>query len=140
MGEKILAAAAIVINERDEVLLIRRGHAPSKGKWSLPGGSVQPAETPDQAALREVREESGLEVEISTELWRITVALPPAHEFDLVGFLANYSGGEPVAADDAELARWITPAEFESLETTPRLANLLAAAGWPRVSENIGYE
>jgi acetyl-CoA carboxylase carboxyl transferase subunit beta len=140
MGEKILAAAAVVINERDEVLLIRRGREPAKGKWSLPGGSVQRSETPAQAALREVREETGLEVEVETELWRITVALSPQHEFDLVGFLANYRGGDPVAADDAELARWVTAVEFESLEVTPRLAELLAAAGWPRVGKNDGYE
>jgi acetyl-CoA carboxylase carboxyl transferase subunit beta len=140
MGEKILAAAAVVINERDEVLLIRRGREPAKGKWSLPGGSVQRSETPAQAALREVREETGLEVEVETDLWRITVALSPQHEFDLVGFLANYRGGDPVAADDAELARWVTAVEFESLEVTPRLAELLAAAGWPRVGKNDGYE
>ena len=137
MGEKILAAAAIIINERDEVLLIRRGHQPAQGKWSLPGGSVKPSETPAQAALREVREETGLEVEIEAELWRINVALSPEHEFDLVGFLASYHGGEPVAADDAELARWVTAVEFQSLETTPRLAELLAAAGWPGAGNRL---
>ena len=137
MGEKILAAAAIIINERDEVLLIRRGHQPAQGKWSLPGGSVKPSETPAQAALREVREETGLEVEIEAELWRINVALSPEHEFDLVGFLASYRGGEPVAADDAELARWVTAVEFQSLETTPRLAELLAAAGWPGAGNRL---
>jgi acetyl-CoA carboxylase carboxyl transferase subunit beta len=140
VGKKILAAAAVIINERDEVLLIRRGHEPAKGKWSLPGGSVQPSETPAQAALREVREETGLEVELVAELWRISVALSQQHEFDLVGFSANYRGGDPVAGDDAELARWVKAAEFESLETTPRLAELLAAAGWPEVSKNDGYE
>jgi 8-oxo-dGTP diphosphatase len=140
MGQKILAAAAVIINERNEVLLIRRGHEPAKGKWSLPGGSVQPAETPAKAAVREVREETGLEVELSAELWRITVALSAEHEFDLVGFLANYRGGEPSAADDAELACWVTAEKFKSLQTTPRLAELLAAAGWPRVGKNVGYE
>ncbi|HEV3292424.1 MAG TPA: NUDIX domain-containing protein, partial [Streptosporangiaceae bacterium] len=53
---------AIITGPGGRLLLIRRGHEPEAGRWSLPGGRIEPGETDQQALVREVREETGLEV------------------------------------------------------------------------------
>ena len=60
---EVAAVGAIAIRD-GALLLIRRGHAPSRGRWSLPGGRVEPGETAEQALVREVAEETGLVVEV----------------------------------------------------------------------------
>ncbi len=61
---RIECAGAIVFDGRGRLLLIQRGHEPSKGRWSLPGGRIEVGESAEEAAVREVREETGLDVRI----------------------------------------------------------------------------
>jgi 8-oxo-dGTP diphosphatase len=58
------SSAALVRNKKGEVLLVKRGHEPGKGKWALPSGFIEIDETPEKACLRELREETGLKGEI----------------------------------------------------------------------------
>lgn len=58
------SSAALVRNEKGEVLLVKRGHEPGRGKWALPSGFIEIYETPEKACLRELREETGLKGEI----------------------------------------------------------------------------
>lgn len=128
----VIAASAVIIDQHTGcVLLIRRGHEPAKGLWSLPGGGVEATETPAQAVVREVAEETGLVVEVGSELWSVTVPLAPGRDYLIHGFRATITGGVLTPGDDAEDAAWVSPDEFSSLSTTPRLAELLRSAGWP---------
>jgi ADP-ribose pyrophosphatase YjhB (NUDIX family) len=69
------------------MLLIRRGHDPGKGLWSIPGGRIEPGETDEEALIREVREETGLEVMCGELLGSVERAAPP----DAVLEIRDYS-------------------------------------------------
>jgi 8-oxo-dGTP diphosphatase len=100
-----IAAAGVVCLRGTEVLLIRRGAPPRLGEWSLPGGRIEPGERAADAALRELREETGVEAELTGLLDVIDGLFPPRH-YLLVDYAAHWLSGEPRAGDDAADARW----------------------------------
>jgi ADP-ribose pyrophosphatase YjhB (NUDIX family) len=106
-----------------KVLLVRRGNEPGKGKWSLPGGRIRFGERSEEAALREMREETGLEVRLKRVVdvvdvfWRSERGELLEH-FVIVDFEAEVIGGELRPADDALDARWFSPEELKGLEMT----------------------
>ncbi len=124
----IVGVGAVIWNAREEVLLIRRGHPPRQGAWSLPGGKVEFGEPLTQAIRREVREETGLEIEI---LGLIDVAelLPGGAEdfqghYVLVDFAARALTAAAVAGSDAMDVRWASLAglaEFQLWAETQRI-------------------
>lgn len=112
----ILGVGAVVF-KGDEVLVIRRGKAPLKGQWSIPGGKVEYRERLRDAAAREVREETGLEVEIGA-LIDVFEAPPEserecdgARHYVMVDFIAEWVSGEPVPGDDAAEAEFVSVEE-----------------------------
>jgi ADP-ribose pyrophosphatase YjhB (NUDIX family) len=111
------------------LLLIRRGHDPGAGLWSLPGGRIEPGETDTQAVVREVREETGLNVECRQLLGTAELPGPDGAVIDVSDYLAVVTGGTLAAADDAADARWVTAAELITLPLTDGLAGYLAAWG-----------
>jgi ADP-ribose pyrophosphatase YjhB (NUDIX family) len=106
-----------------KVLLVRRGNEPGRGKWSLPGGRIRFGERSEEAALREMREETGLEVRLKRVVdvvdvfWRSERGELLEH-FVIVDFEAEVVGGELRPADDALDARWFSPEELKGLEMT----------------------
>jgi len=130
----VKAVSALVIDSSDRVLLIKRGHEPAKGLWSVPGGSVEHGESLEEALVREMLEEVALEVEVGKPVWNVSVALSEDADYDIHCFRVRVLSGSLCAGDDAEEARYVSFAEFERLDTTPRLAELLARAAWPRPS------
>ncbi len=100
--------AGVVCLRGDEVLLIRRGRPPKQGEWSLPGGRIEPGERAIDAALRELREETGVEAEITGLLDVVDGVFPEAgRHYVLVDYAARWLSGEPVAGDDAVEARFV---------------------------------
>ncbi|GEO42207.1 DNA mismatch repair protein MutT [Skermanella aerolata] len=102
----------VVVWQGERVLLIRRGRAPRLGQWGLPGGAQSAGETLFEAAVREVLEETGLEVvphAVVTALDSISRddAGNVQFHYTLVEVVAECGPGEPVAADDAMDARWV---------------------------------
>jgi ADP-ribose pyrophosphatase YjhB (NUDIX family) len=106
-----------------KVLLVRRGNEPGRGKWSLPGGRIRFGERSEEAALREMREETGLEVRLRRVVnvvdvfWRSERGELLEH-FVIVDFEAEVIGGELRPANDALDARWFSPEELKGLEMT----------------------
>ena len=116
-------AVGLYVVKDGKVLLVRRGNEPGKGKWSLPGGRIRFGERSEEAALREMREETGLEVrlrrvvDVVDVFWRSERGELLEH-FVIVDFEAEVIGGELRPADDALDARWFSPEELKGLEMT----------------------
>lgn len=92
--------AGVVCLKGDAVLLIRRGKAPRAGQWSIPGGRIEPGERAADAALRELREETGVAA-VLTGLIDVIDHIDEQRHYVLIDYAARWTGGEPVAGDDA---------------------------------------
>ena len=126
---RIPCVGAVIKDRAGRLLLIRRGHEPGAGLWSLPGGRIEPGETDPQAVAREVLEETSLAVQCRHLLG--TAELPGADGaiIEVSDYLAVVTGGELAAGDDAAEARWVAAAEMDNLPLTSGLAEHLAAWG-----------
>jgi ADP-ribose pyrophosphatase YjhB (NUDIX family) len=119
--ENPLVGVGAVIVQNNRVLLIRRGHAPLLGEWSLPGGVLECGEMLREATTREAREETGLVVETSVLLGvyervvRNDDGLVRYH-YVLIDFLCGVSGGNLTAGSDAADVRWFTREELSGLD------------------------
>lgn len=130
--DAVLAVSAVIVDRHNRVLLVLRGHEPAKGLWSLPGGSVEPGESMEEALVREVGEETGLSIVVGDEVWRAHIELAAGKPYNIHTFLVTGFSGQLVAGDDAERAEFATESTLEERETTPRLKEALRAAGWPK--------
>jgi 8-oxo-dGTP diphosphatase len=109
-------AVGVVCLRGDSVLLIRRGTPPRVGEWSLPGGRIEPGERAVDAALRELREETGVEAEITGLIDVVDGLFPEAgRHYVLIDYAARWLAGEPVAGDDAAEARFVALDQVEAL-------------------------
>lgn len=105
MKMPVIPAVSVALIREDSVLLVKRGREPSKGQFAFPGGRVEPGESLEQAARRELREETGLEAGPLTLARTLDIDAPPVI-FRLNVFVAVYVDGDPVPGDDAEEAAW----------------------------------
>lgn len=117
-----IAAVGVVCLRGDDVLLIRRGKPPRAGEWSLPGGRIEWGERAEDAALRELKEETGCEAEIlglvdvvNAIMARSGAEAPPWGHYVLIDYAAHWRGGEPTPGDDAREARFFSPREISTL-------------------------
>lgn len=122
---------SVVIVSGARALIVRRGKAPYRGFWSLPGGSVELGETLEEAARREVLEETGLDIHIERferhfELIERRNRDTIASHFVLAVFKARVLGGTLHAGDDADDAAWVDAEALAELRLTPCVAEVLA--------------
>ncbi len=115
----IVGVGAVVI-DGTRVLLVRRGQEPLKGEWSLPGGALELGETLQQGVVREVLEETGLEVvpgsivEVFDRITQDEATGRVRYHYVLVDFVCRVAGGTLLGASDAEEARWVERDELEA--------------------------
>jgi len=127
--QPVPAVAAVIIREGN-ILLVKRGVEPSKDMWSIPGGSVHWGEPLQEAVKREVREETGLEIEVGRiagvfDLIARDEAGKASFHYVIVDFLAEPVGGTLRAGDDASEARWVPVEEVDSYELSAFLLSRL---------------
>jgi 8-oxo-dGTP diphosphatase len=126
-------AASVAVLRDGRVLVAARGRGVMAGRYSLPGGLVEPGETLAEAALRELREEVGVEAEVigflaHSEVIQRDDDLRVKHHFVICAHAARWISGEPQASDEAIDVRWVTEDELAGLPTTPGLAEVLHKA------------
>lgn len=126
---RIRCVGAVIKDADGRLLLIKRGHEPSAGLWSLPGGRIEPGETDEQAVRREVLEETNLTVECRRLLGRARLPGNAGTVMEVSDYLAVVTGGELAAGDDAADARWVTAADLAGLPLTSGLAGYLTVWG-----------
>ncbi|MGI9477011.1 MAG: NUDIX hydrolase [Hyphomicrobiaceae bacterium] len=120
------AASAAIFRDDGKLLIGLRGKDPRRLVWSLPGGHIEAGETAGSAALREVREETGIQaellglVDINDVIMRRDDGSLRAH-YLLTIFFGRWLTGEPVAADDCLEARFVDLDEITQLDTTDNL-------------------
>jgi ADP-ribose pyrophosphatase YjhB (NUDIX family) len=133
----IVAVAAIVFDDQGRVLLVERGRPPAVGLWTVPGGRLEGAETLAQAVAREVREETGLLVEVGA-LASVVERIGDDYHFVILDYLARVIGGTLAAGSDARAARFVGEDELGALPLTDGLVDVLARARERRSREALG--
>ena len=100
------ATAAVVLENEDRFLLVKRGTEPAKGEWCLPGGFVELDETPGEGVLRELREETGLEGKVDRLIDVVSEESPLYGPLIIIGYQVTPQGGALRAGDDAAEVRY----------------------------------
>jgi len=126
-----VAVGAVVIHS-GKVLLVQRGQPPAEGLWAIPGGSVELGETLQAAAEREIKEETGIVIQARDPIYTFDMIEKDAKgrirfHYVIIDLQAEYVSGQLQAGTDAQQARWVTPAELEVLQVSPKTKALLAA-------------
>lgn len=126
-----VAVGAVVFNN-NRVLLVRRGQPPSEDLWAIPGGSVEIGETLQEAAEREILEETGITIRAGEPVYTFDVidrdgAGKIRFHYVIVDLGADYVRGDPTAGDDAVEARWVTAREINNLHVSAPTLKLLKA-------------
>ena len=128
-----LAVSAAIFRD-GRVLVVRRAQSPANGLYTLPGGVVELGETLIEAVMREVREETGLEIEPhGLAGYRQLIARDASgrieRHFVILPFAARWLAGEIALNDELAEGRWLEPDALSGLKTTEGLADIVAAAG-----------
>jgi 8-oxo-dGTP diphosphatase len=132
-GRQPVPAAGVVCMRGNQVLLVRRATPPLAGQWSLPGGKINWGEPAREAALRELREETGVEADIVGLIDVVDAVFPPGADaqthYVLVDFAARWRAGEPAAASDAAEARFFPLEEAVGLVDWDETRRIIQAGG-----------
>lgn len=123
-AQSIRCVAAVVFDDEGRVLLVRRANEPGQGRWSVPGGRVNVGESDHHAVIREVAEETGLEIEVIRQVGRVRWGAPDGAVFDIQDYLCRTTGGTLRAGDDADDAHWC---DAETMASLPMVDGLLEA-------------
>ena len=121
--ERPIVGVGALILRKDSILLVERGRQPLKGYWSLPGGVLELGEQLGAAIVREVKEETGLDVqpvgvvEIFERILRDKAGKPEYH-YVLVDYMCKVVGGELKAGDDSAKAEWVKRKDLAALKLT----------------------
>ena len=128
-----VAAVGAIVFRDGAVLLVKRADEPNRGRWSIPGGSLEAGETVEQAAARECLEETGVVVRPVRPVYVMDYIEPGDDgrirwHYVLIDVLCEYVSGEPTPATDAENARFVPLRELAEHDITPTAVEALDRA------------
>lgn len=123
----VVCVGAVAIDDGN-LLLIRRRNEPGLGEWSVPGGRMEPGETIQEAVVRELREETGIEG-VCTGLIGVAESIGPNHHHVILDYAVEVLPADAIAASDALEARWVPLADVAELDLVEGLAEFLHEHG-----------
>ena len=128
-----IVGVGTVVLDGDMVLMIQRSKPPRQGSWSLPGGAQELGETIHEAARREVREETGLEIEIFGLIDVVDSVRPDTddkieYHYTLIDVAGHAVGGTLMAGGDAQDCRWFTRPEIDAMDIWSETKRIIALA------------
>lgn len=124
---KPVHCVGVICFRGDEVLLIRRGTAPRKGDWSIPGGRIETGETEADAALRELSEETSVAAILGDKIDTIKANFE-GFDYVLHDYIAIWQSGDPVAGDDADEARFVKVTDIAALGMWAKTTEIIQKA------------
>ena len=124
---KPIDCVGVICFRGDEVLLIKRGTAPRKGEWSIPGGRIEPGETERDAAMRELFEETRIIAALEDKVATIDAQFEDFN-YRLHDYAARWISGEPVFGDDAADACFVAPRDLDALGMWPKTRDVIEIA------------
>jgi 8-oxo-dGTP diphosphatase len=122
---EIPCVGALVYDAEGRLLLVRRANPPAQGLWSIPGGRVETGEDAEHAVVREVAEETGLDVAVEHLVGSVVRDAPDGSLYVIADYACRLTGGTLVAGDDASDAGWFTASRLAGLATSPGLLDAL---------------
>jgi len=127
--QPVVAVGAIVFRD-NRVLLVKRGQAPSRDLWAIPGGRVEIGETLQVAAEREILEETGITIQALEPVYTFDYierdgSAPPLFHYVIIDLAADYISGKVRAGDDAAEARWVAAEELADINVSSKTLHLL---------------
>jgi 8-oxo-dGTP diphosphatase len=128
VGRRIPCVGAIVRDPNSRILLVRRVNDPGRGLWSIPGGRVEAGETDAAAVVREVREETGLAVDVDGLAGVVERPGPGGVTYVIRDYLCTATAGIAYAGDDASEVAWVDAYALAELDLVPGLVDALT--GW----------
>ena len=126
---RVPCVGAIVRDGTGRLLVIKRANPPAAGRWSIPGGRVEPGESDQQALLRETSEETGLVVDVGEMVGIVERDGPAGSVYVIHDYSCGVISGELTPGDDAVDARWVSEAELATLDCSPGLRESLTEWG-----------
>jgi 8-oxo-dGTP diphosphatase len=126
---RVRCVGGIVRDGEGRLLLVRRGRPPGEGLWTIPGGRVEPGEDDPAAVVRELKEETGLDVAVGALAGSVERPGPGGVTYDIHDYVATASGGTLQAGDDASDVRWASEDDLRDLPITPGLLEALGEWG-----------
>lgn len=128
-----MVGIGIIVLRGEDVLLIKRGKPPAQNAWSLPGGGQELGETAEEAARRELLEETRLTVGKLTLIAHVDSIHRDERDFvqwhyTILDFAAQYSGGEAIAGDDVIGIAWVHPSRFDDYDLWPEAQRVIGLA------------
>jgi len=147
-----VGVGAVIVDDAARVLLVKRRFAPLAGEWSLPGGAVDVGETLEECVTREMREETGLDVEVGAVIEVFDRIMHDAegrvqYHYVLIDYVCRPVGGTLMAASDVADAAWAAAAALSDYRLTDKAMSVIgqgltlaAAAGWTPGAGGTGRE
>jgi 8-oxo-dGTP diphosphatase len=130
--------SAVVVTNGQSILLGVRAKEPNRGKWVLPGGKIEPFESIEEAAKREVLEETGLEIKVTGQLGALEIINPPEEHRLIVFSSAEVFGGALRPGSDLAELTFCSPEDLETVDLSDFVRGVLETFGYiPRPAESV---
>lgn len=120
---KTVRVVAAVIKEADKIFATQRGYGEFKDGWEFPGGKIEPGETPEEALVREIKEELDAEIKVIKKLTDVEYQYPTFH-LSMECFWAKVVSGKLILKEH-EAARWLGKDELDSVDWLPADKDLI---------------